>query len=289
MGRWLMLFNTLGALALMAGCGGGGSTPSDSPYPASMNYPAATAAMTLFNEYRAQSLVPPVGLNLKNSLACQAHADYLNDNDISLSVVGLGAHTEDPALPGYTTDGAIAGANSVIYEGVTAEEAIENWMSTFYHRLGLLNPNLKTIGFGSADEYQVMDIISGIDNGANQVTSMVMFPPPGAEDVPVKFKKEIPYPIPGDESLGVPITVEFYGNLISALQVDIARLEDLGSGQVVDCYVQTPTDPFLDDWTYQYVVALLPKDPLPKGHTFRVYVTGQVNHLPWTANWDFST
>ena len=32
--------------------------------------------------------------------------------------------------------------------GVGPVEAVDNWMNTLYHRLGLLDPNLQRIGFG---------------------------------------------------------------------------------------------------------------------------------------------
>ena len=289
MGRWLAAIAACGTLGLLVGCGGGGSPPSSQVPDGGVNYTEAYKAVELFNTYRARAGVPAVTLDPSDSGNCQAHANYLYINDISLSEVGLNAHDEDPTLDGYTTGGDLAGSRSVIYEGVTAEEAVGNWMNTFYHRLGLMNPNLKSVGFGSTGDYQVMDIISGIYHGDDETSAAVVFPPAGATGIPGKFKKEIPHPVPGDDSLGVPITVEFFGDFASRVHIELATLHDLTAGEQVICYVQTPSDPLLEDHVYRNVVALIPIDPLPEGHTFQAHVVGIVNFADWSATWDFST
>lgn len=288
MRRWLVGIILMGLLLVAFGCAGSGS-PTPGGGPVVVDYTAARQALALFNHYRIQAAVPPVLLDADQSFGCQSHAEYLDLNDISLREIGLEAHHENVALPGYSQAGADAGPNSVIYEGVTPTQAIENWMSTFYHRIGMLNPNLMRIGFGSSGDYQVMDIVSGVQSGAAIVSGTALFPSPGLTGISGKFKTEIPYPIPGDDSLGIPITVEFFGAAGQQIYIELATLHDLTTGHQITCYVQTPGNPFLEDWDYRRVVALLPTDPLPAGHVYRAAVTGIVDTMPWMAEWDFGT
>jgi hypothetical protein len=177
----------------------------------------------------------------------------------------------------------------VIYQSVTPVEAIDNWMRTFYHRLGLLNPNLYNVGFGSAGDYQVMDVIRGRVQGPYAVEGIVLYPPPGMDSVPAEYKTEIPHPIPGDLSLGIPITVEFFGDIGRHIELQQANVFDALSGSEISCYLQHPGEPFLSGWDLQGVIALIPRDPLPARRALRVLVSGYIDGSAWTAEWTFTT
>ena len=145
-----LAFVSIVAATLLTACGAGGTTVSGPPVsgnPAQVqvNQAAGTAALALLNEYRAIGSLPPVALDANLCKGCQLHANYLYTNTIKLGTVGLQAHTETVGLPGYSQQGALAGQNSVIYEGVTPSHAIHNWMQTLYHRLGMMDPNITRI------------------------------------------------------------------------------------------------------------------------------------------------
>ena len=287
---WKLRCGALLALLLTtAACGGGTGTTTIPDGPVTVNVAVASAAVERCNTYRALASVQQVGLDLDLSLGCQAHARYLALNDIDLRYVQLDAHNEDPQLPGYTAYGEQAGQSSVIYQSVTPVEAIDNWMRTFYHRLGLLNPNLYYVGFGSAAEYQVMDVVRGRVQGPYAVEGVVLYPPPGMTAVPLEYKTEIPHPIPGDLSLGTPITVEFFGGTGTHIELQQAALFDTHSGSQINCYLQQPGQHFLPGWDFAGVIALIPREPLPARRTLRVLVSGYVNGSDWTAEWTFTT
>jgi hypothetical protein len=254
-----------------------------------VDYSTALAVLGRFNTYRVQASVPPVELDSTLCQGCQFHANDLVLNGISLQVVGLGAHVEDPALQGYTQAGAEAGTHSIIYQGVTPLEAVDNWMRTLYHRLGLLDPNLKRIGFGSAGGYQVMDVSHGRVTGVEAAAGTALFPSPGMVDAPLSFKNEIPYPIPGDTSLGVPITVEFFGQIGGRIAGVAVQVTDLTAQGDVECYIQWPGQPFLPEWDVPRLIAVIPRDPLVGGHAYRVRVDAWVDDMPWSASWEFSS
>lgn len=290
---WLVLSGLL-VFMLTTGCGGGGGdadyTPVVSPDGVvQVNETAAQEALARLNHYRMATGVMPVTLDGYFSQGCQAHADYLFINDIDLGEVGLAAHSESPSLPGYSPEGNEAGVASIIYHGAGPEEAVDNWMRTFYHRLGLFNPNLERIGFGSAGEYQVLDATRGRTSGLAQTPGPVVFPAPGMQDVNGSYKREIPHPVPGDDSLGVPITIEFYGNRGNSITSVQASVVDLTLGQEVGCYLQYPFHPLLAGWDPGQLIALIPRDPLAGGHLFRVTVSARVDGELWDAEWSFTT
>ena len=274
-------------LSLVA-CSGSSSLPDTSQAPG-FDLDSATLALARLNHYRTLASVPKVQLDYDLSRDCQKHANYLKINSVDLRVVGLQAHTEDPHAVGYSAAGAEAGGSSVIYQGVTAPEAVDNWMCTLYHRLGLLDPNLLYVGFGSGGGYQVMDVVRGRVGLPYAVSGEALCPPPGMPDTPREYKVEIPHPIPGDEVLGVPITVEFFGAVGDNILNVQTQLTDLAADQAVPCYVQWPGEPFLREWDLDRLIAIIPKQPLAGGRMYRVTVQAWVDGTPWRAEWDFTT
>jgi hypothetical protein len=276
---------------LCAACGGGAALSA--PWPghagdgSGMDYTAASAAVARLNYYRALSGITPVELDYGLSHGCQMHANYLVLNRIDLRTVGLGAHEEDSALAGFSFSGAQAGLSSVIYQGVGPVAAIDFWMQTFYHRLGLLDPNLKRVGFGTHGGYQVLDVQQGRVRGTLAVPGSALYPAPGIIEVPGFMKEEIPQPVPGDNSVGIPVTVEFFGNAGWSITSVTTQLLNLDTAAIVPCYVQTPGSPLLEDWDYAQLIALIPEDPLPRGH-YMTNVAAIVDGQPWGAQWDFS-
>ena len=133
-GRWAG-WGLASRLMLAASCVGGSSTttpPALNPADVQVDQNTAATAVQLLNSYRVLGSIDPVVLDTDLSMGCQLHANYLTANLVSLSTVGLKAHTETPGALGYTLQGAKSGQNSVIYEGVTATQAVGNWMQTLY-------------------------------------------------------------------------------------------------------------------------------------------------------------
>lgn len=280
------------SLAFASACGGGSGVttpwPNEPGSNITVNQSAANAAIARLNIYRAQAGVPPVTLDLDLSYGAQAHANYLDYNGISLSVVGLSAHQESPALPGYTTEGKTAAQNSVIYQGVTPTEAIDNWTRTFYHRIGMFDPNLLRVGFGSQGEYQVMDINRGRMRGFGAEAAVVAYPGPGMSNVPTSFKEEIPMPV-SDSKMGIPITVEFFGGLGQDI-VDVnATITDTRTGATIPYYINLPYRSLLSDFRYDSLVALIPRDPLPGNTVIEVAMSGLVDGDAYSVTWQFAT
>jgi hypothetical protein len=134
-----------------------------------------------------------------------------------------------------------------------------------------------------------MDIKRGRVPEPAAAPGLALFPSPGMESVAGFYKHEIPHPIPGDDDLGIPITVEFFGDLGKSVVGIDALLIDLTTMNEVPCYLQTPGYPFLPEYDIAQLIALIPEDPLPGGHLFRVHIQAWVDHELWGAEWDFTT
>jgi uncharacterized protein YkwD len=108
------------------------------------------AALRALNSVRRAAGLGPVTLDAGLSKNCYHHARYIARNADHPALQGLGMHSEDPKLPGYSEAGHRTGQASVIAVLPQVDTAVDRWMSTLYHRLPLLEPDLGRIGFGFA-------------------------------------------------------------------------------------------------------------------------------------------
>jgi uncharacterized protein YkwD len=118
--------------------------------PARYQEEVAGALLRRVNELRALAGAEEVSLDEGLSKGCQLHADYVVRNLDDPRVQGLGVHDEDRNLPGYTKEGAKAGLAAVIAIISDPLDSVEGWMATLYHRIPLLDPQLKRVGYGQA-------------------------------------------------------------------------------------------------------------------------------------------
>jgi uncharacterized protein YkwD len=108
----------------------------------------AAELVSQLNAHRARAGLGPVALDPSLSRGCLAHARYVSRNVNHPAVQGLGIHEQDKRLPGATPEGAKAGKGSVIAIISDPVESVDGWMATLYHRVPLLDPRLKRIGYG---------------------------------------------------------------------------------------------------------------------------------------------
>jgi uncharacterized protein YkwD len=240
------------------------------------------------NAHRSAAGLRPVeGLDALLSKGCQAHAEYLVRNAGNPSAAGLGVHDEDPKLPGFTEEGRRAAKASVISTG-GPHEAVDGWMATFYHRIPLLDPELRRIGFGWArgagHAYAVLDAQSG--RGGDTV---VFYPADGQKAVPLAFHPggEQPNPVPDskDKKAGYPVTVQFPAG---ALVRDVtASLTDV-RGREVPSHVWTPEKPVAAG-VQRNSVGLIAKEPLKPDTAYTVWLSATVNGQERKESWTFRT
>jgi uncharacterized protein YkwD len=251
-------------------------------------------ALARVNSFRAQAGLEPVTLDTELSNGCRAHCAYLARNARHPSTQGLGGHNEDPALPGYSEEGRRAGKASVIAWGdVEPLAAIDGWMATLFHRIPMLDPNLKRIGFGHARRgsgwVTALDVLRGREPGP--AGPVVLYPGPDQKGVPLVFPSgEEPNPIPLAKSGrgGFPITATFPS---SATLTKMAFTLKDGTGKEVPVWFSSPEQPANPKYArYQgTTVCLIAKEPLRPATTYSVRGAGQVDGQPWTREWSFTT
>jgi uncharacterized protein YkwD len=246
---------------------------------------AATRALEQLNRYRKIAGLAPVTLDPALSKACLAHANYLVKNSNHPATQGMGMHKEDPSLPGYSAEGAKAGQVSVIMPGDPLK-SVDGWMDTFFHRIPLLDPEIRTIGFGAAKGgrwgwFTVMDAQSGIG-----IPGPVCYPGDKQKDVPL-FYADVhnPSAVPDDKPAGYPITVTF-AHKVPVLDVKATLRDD--KGKEVEVWLSTPEKP-VEARLQRNTVCLLAKQPLQPKRTYTVTVSAQVATSPWARTWSFTT
>lgn len=256
----------------------------------------AKQALDKVNAYRKHAGLKPVTYDETLSKGCLAHARYLVINADHKAVLGLGAHDEDLSLPGASKEGQIAGKASDIAIGdYEPTDGVDAWMATLYHRVPILEPNLRTIGFGCARGRRqgwvtVLNVVSGREKTIRP--NAVFYPAPGQTDVPLNFPNggEEPNPIPDDKDgkAGYPITAFFPEN--RPLKNATATLTN-AKGEPIACWFSNAEKPANPKFPKHQgnAVCLVPHDPLVARTTYHVDLKGQLDGKPWQKKWTFTT
>jgi uncharacterized protein YkwD len=107
----------------------------------------AAKMMADLNAFRKAAGLGEVELDAELSKGCKLHAGYLEKNIENPKVQGLGIHDEAPELPGFSEAGQKAGKGSVIAVLAMPADAMDMWTGSLYHRIPLLRPDLKKVGY----------------------------------------------------------------------------------------------------------------------------------------------
>jgi hypothetical protein len=161
------------------------------------------------NKRRKFCRLPPVTLDWSGSLGGFLHGIYLKLNRDHPSTQGLGAHNEDPKLPGHTPEGAEAAGG--ILGGGTAESIMDSWLMSRFHRDPVFSRTCGRIAFGGLPGGWWSCRSAGGMAGKTAAEA-VTFPGDGDTEIPTEFGGEAPNPFPpGMTSSGTLVVVEFTG------------------------------------------------------------------------------
>jgi uncharacterized protein YkwD len=139
-----------------------------------------SGAIALVNYYRAQAGLPSVTEKASLSSGDVAHAKYMVKNHY------LG-HDETPGQPFYTAAGdAAAGASNVMRGayGTSARSAVDSWITGPFHGIGILDPRLAKVGYGSYKEHMA-DPFFSFAAALNVISELTAIPDPA--DYPVRY------------------------------------------------------------------------------------------------------
>lgn len=237
-------------------------------------------ALARINDYRKTAGLAPVELDATLSKGCTAHAKYLVKNDGHPSTAGLGAHEEDPKLPGYTPEGQKAGKSSDI-NFMPPPESVDSWMASFFHRVPILHPHLKKVGLGYAEGGKhgwvcVLDVTNGL--GGGRQVPFVLYPIDKQQNVPLRFGGEVPNPIPEDtDGAGYPNTVTFPET--KPVKKVEAILKD-SAGKVLEVWLSSPEKP-ADERFQRHTVCVIAKNPFEPNTNYTITISGKVGGSTW--------
>lgn len=298
--------------------------PSPAPSPIAVLAPPKQPAssepqpewLALLNWYRKLCGLSLVSEDQKLTDGDRDHVQYLltnySDAIRSGAVPGGEMHQEREGSPGFTPQGAEAGRQSdidyVYWHGHRPEGlvnfAIVDWISGPFHRLPLLNPDLRRIGYydfcGAGLCVAAMNVLNGADPPRmNRLfPSPIMFPPDKAQVELRTFNDEWPDPLascPGyAPPTGLPITL-MLGSFVLA-RLDSFRIENTsaGSNTALDAcgfdassYTSSESDSQTagrEVLRANGTVVVVPRRPLDRGATYSVHV--RINGQDHT--WSFS-
>ena len=255
--------------------------------------PLLPAWLERVNAYRAQAGLAGVDYDPVWSYGTWLHARYIVKEDEL-------THTEDPKSPWYTPEGALAGQKSNVmgYGSVTIRDtqAIDVWMRAPFHALGILDPRLTRVGFGSYRENvgvirmaAVLDVIRGIDWRVPFPADVVVWPGNGVT-VPLRtFSGEWPDPLtscPGyTVPAGLPILVLAPGKSVQKARVyEGGHLLDVCA---FDAHTYSNPDKAAQDLARSILdmrgaTVIIPRSPLEPGKAYRVVVEMEKGTKSWS-------
>jgi len=157
-------------------------------------------ALSYLNTIRKAAGLREVKMNGYITEAATNHANYIVINDTTGT--GLAIHDEDSAKKGFTGSSV---ADRLRYLGLresvseivvpygmdTAQQAIDLWLTTAYHRAPLMNPRAEEFGIAIIEGTAVLNMVQR--PGAEEVS---VYPYDGMKDVGLDFTgNEIPNPL----------------------------------------------------------------------------------------------
>jgi hypothetical protein len=293
---------------------GAASSAKSAPAPAA---PAAPEPpwLAMLNRYRRMARLDAVTRDPKLDAGDRAHVNYLFQNYAATirggAIPGLEMHLETPGNPWYTADGAASGRKSdvdyVYWEGRTPAGvenfAIEDWIGGAFHRLPLLSPRLRSVGYDDRCEDHVciaaLNAQTDVDppQTGKPYAAPVEFPAAGAQFDMITFSQEFPDPLascPGYKPpTGVPITLQIGAFLPVTMQSFAVERIDAGARAVkleaCGFDLSNYNNPTLGTEAIARqllkehgAVVVIPRRPLVKGATYRVSITANGKPYQWT-------
>jgi hypothetical protein len=229
----------------------------------------------------------PLEIDDELGAGCSEHARYLHLHRAQTER-WPDCHEQYPDQEGWSAAGSMAGLASVIAPGVKSDQqALDAWMATFFHRLPLLQPGLRRIGWARERDIAVLDCTSMVDPGVEVRDELVLWPHDGMTGTPIAFAPELPDPVPGEDQakFGYPITVQ-YTRRSSGLPVELRMVlrEQNERGPEVPCWFTSPQAPRNPDLVPADAACLIPKAALRRGTTYHVELelVGENVKQSWT-------
>jgi hypothetical protein len=259
-------------------------TPED--LGSAQGYVADTSVLT---EVRIRIGLRPFTIDAKACAEAEKHCDYMKANGLNVQgTIPGNPHIEIEGKPGYTPEGAAAGAAGDLARGRTdLRKSILGWYSTPYHGSSVINPAIKRVAGVSKSNVCILYF----QEYGLRPTVPSLHPPDGSMGIPTALGNgedgELPNPVPGTTNArgcGFPITVRMdglFGELLSAELLD-------GAGKTVQGTFSCPMKPANAAIpTNMDCAFFIPSKPLSSNTTFKATFKFKGVEKPLT--WSFTT
>lgn len=272
----------------------GGDPPYSGPPPENPTW------LEYVNYIRSLAGLSPVAENSDWSQGDWLHARYMVKNDF----IG---HSEDPNNDWFSSEGDLAARTSNLLASsshtATDNAAVSGWIQAPFHGVGILDPQLQQVGFGSFREQDggfqmgaALDVLRGLGVVPDAVTFPIAWPGEGASVPLTAHTGEYPNPLtscPGYSApAGLPIILQVgSGELTPQVTSHSFRsggqdlphcLFDETSYTNPDHSSQSLGRAILDS---RDAIVLIPRDPLVPGKTYSVSISVNGD----SHQWSFST
>ncbi len=244
---------------------------------------AVVAEASLMTEIRVRSALRPAAIDPKASADCGKHIEYLKLNGMIDGSAGMLLHKEVPGKPGYTVEGAAAGAGGDIFpQAPSLRFAIQGWYQTVWHAVPMVDPSLTKFGVATKYNMAVLFFNGLVPSSGNTLP----YPPDGAVGIPRSFGEngELPNPVPGTSygrGCGLPMFVR------GGPPVEFVTMTD-PAGKSVAGTMSSPAKPATPEWpSNSGVAAFIPSKPLAPLTTYKVSFKYSGGMEPTT--WSFTT
>lgn len=257
--------------------------------------PEATAVaspewLNYLNQFRRLAHLPLLEENGGLSVNSQMHSIYMVRND------NAAARSQDPRNPWYSHAGSQAARNGNIFATPQTEAkfdwAINYWMSTPFYAVTIIDPQLKSVGYG--DSYDdagevkmaaVLDVNSALHSTPVTVTYPIYFPKDGGQTWIIR-RSLMEYPdlqasCPGyDKPTGPPIILQI-GQGETIPQVTAHHFMQ-GANVLESCIFDETT--YINEDAYAQeigraalderdAIVIIPRRPLQVGVTYTASIT----------------
>ena len=295
------------------GSGGEAETgsPAATPEPVPGEDPAEVEAwLGPLNRYRAMAGLSPLSASPLLHRGDYLHSRYLVKN-FGTSIAGginLGPwmHAEDPGKPWFSKEGLAAARTSNVSESwhprgdPNPSWAIDNWMQVPFHRLAILNPDLKKVGYGTYCENHIciaaLNIASTppMTSVPTPLPKPIEFPPDGTSFPVGDFGVEWPNPLSSCADYaaptGLPITLQL-GHLVAPGFSDYSlKSGTMNGAALAACAFDANTYVNPDPGTQMIAraglrnagaIVLVPRRPLTAGR-YSVSITAGGHQYQWS-------
>ncbi len=258
--------------------------------------PEELRALAWVNAYRSAAGLSPLQYSRVLGAVAAGHASYLALNPQQHQ---RDAHSQTPGTPGFFGAtvrertryfGYIDSSYEVVNFTDRAEAAVDGWMESLYHRIPLIKPGVRWLGYGVAGSGT--GLVNVMMTGPSEdAAGVALWPHPDQTGVPTSWSgAEVPDPLalyPGAQGpVGYTISMTFGGR---PERLVLQEGELTGPEGAVRVMRFDPTnDPNLSD-----TVALIPYEPLEPATTYTVRLTGEVTvdgeAERFDRTWSFTT